>query len=275
MTRDKKYEFTGETKKVKHPVTGEMTTVRQIQLLRPLRHMGVFTQGGWIEDERNLNQHGDAWVGVEAVALDRAYVTDSASVRGRAIIAEQAMISRDARVINGIVTGDASVGGCAEVHGRAMIGGNATITDLATIGGHTVVSGSAWVGGTARVYDDAVVTGTGHVMAGEIRNDAHVESAHHVLAISGLTRGETVMVYRRKDGGAIMAAGCQNVSPWLSDEKIKALAKLHEWDLEEGWKQALTLARVVTRRWRREHREALALKQAMAESATICTCDPS
>lgn len=54
----RKYEFTGETK------NHLGRTLRQIRAVAAITSLGVEVGqiGGWIETERNLSQHGDAWV---------------------------------------------------------------------------------------------------------------------------------------------------------------------------------------------------------------------
>lgn len=59
MTKNAKYEFTGETKKNVHGVT-----LHRIRALVAIAAIGVAAGdlGGWIESENNLSVSDDAWV---------------------------------------------------------------------------------------------------------------------------------------------------------------------------------------------------------------------
>ena len=88
----KKYELTGETRKV----GGH--TLHRIRAMRDFGNVLKGDLGGWIESESNLSQDGKCWV------------SGNAKVYG------------DAKV-----SGDARVGGNAEVCGNAEVGGDAHI----------------------------------------------------------------------------------------------------------------------------------------------------
>ncbi len=88
----KKYELTGETRKV----GGH--TLHRIRAMRDFGNVLKGDLGGWIESESNLSQDGKCWV------------SGNAKVYG------------DAKV-----SGDAWVGGNAEVCGNAEVGGDAHI----------------------------------------------------------------------------------------------------------------------------------------------------
>ena len=62
----KKYEFTGETKKVRG------ITLYHIRALIDFTNVKVGDLGGWIEKEDNLSHCGDAWVSGDAVVYGNA-----------------------------------------------------------------------------------------------------------------------------------------------------------------------------------------------------------
>ena len=127
-----KYEFTGETK----IVLG--TTFKRI---RRIAHGEV---GGWIENETNLNQSGNAWV------YDNARVWGDARVSGAAQVYDNARVYGNAQVSgNARVWGDARVSGAAQVYDNAQVYGNARVL------GNARVWGDARVSGAARVYGNA------------------------------------------------------------------------------------------------------------------------
>ena len=115
----KKYEFTGETME-----KFGVTFLRIIALREIKQGDYVIAQkgetGGWIAEEKNLSQDGDAWVSGNARVYDNAQVSGDAWVSG------------DARV-----SGNARVSGDAWVYGDAWVSGNARVinpTDILTVG---------------------------------------------------------------------------------------------------------------------------------------------
>ena len=108
----KKYEFTGETKGLQGVI------LKRIRALVDIDRYGVSAGdlGGWIEDDRNLTQNGDAWVSGDA------WVYGAARVYGDACVYGAARVSGDARVY-----GDARVSGAACVYGAACVSGAACV----------------------------------------------------------------------------------------------------------------------------------------------------
>ena len=103
MSKNTKYEFTGETK----VIFG--VTLKQIRAISAIASIfvNVGDIGGWIESEKNLDVYGDAWV------YGNAQVYGNARVYG------------DARVY-----GNAQVYGDAWVYGNAQVSGNARVYEI-------------------------------------------------------------------------------------------------------------------------------------------------
>ena len=109
----KKYEFTGEM------IEKFGVTLRRIRALKDVKHgKNVIAikgeTGGWIAEEKNLSQDGNAWV------YGNARVYGNAQVSG-----------------NALVYGNARVYGDAWVSGNAWVSGDAHIiklTDILTVG---------------------------------------------------------------------------------------------------------------------------------------------
>ena len=103
----KKYELTNETKTL---VGG--TVLHRIRALRDIPRFGVKAGelGGFVEEENNLSQDGDAWV------------FGNSKVSGNAWVFGKAWVSGDANV-----SGDAEVSGDAWVYGKAEISGDAKV----------------------------------------------------------------------------------------------------------------------------------------------------
>ena len=117
-----KYELTDETKNING------ITLHRIRALRDIPSVGVKygDLGGWIKEEHNLCQNGDAWVYVDARVYDNARVYGGAEVCNNARVFGYAWVFGDARVCdNARVYGNAWVFGGAEVCGNALVYGNA------------------------------------------------------------------------------------------------------------------------------------------------------
>ena len=107
MSKNTKYEFTGETK----VIFG--VTLKQIRAISAIASIFVNAGdiGGWIESEKNLDVSGDAWVSGNARVYGDAEVYGDARVSG-----------------NEWVSGDAQVSGNAWVYGDAWVYGNARVS---------------------------------------------------------------------------------------------------------------------------------------------------
>ena len=147
-TQTKKYEFTGETKKV-----GDIT-VRRIRLLVDIEYdemsnrpkIKAGTVGGWIEREENLSHAGKCFVADEACVYDHAVVKDDALVADHAQVSRFAVVNLQAFVTDhAIVCGFAVVTDHAGVCGNAIVNEYATVKDSACLSDHAVASGSCTV----------------------------------------------------------------------------------------------------------------------------------
>ena len=147
-TQAKKYEFTGETKKV-----GDIT-VRRIRLLVDIEYdemsnrpkIKAGTVGGWIEREDNLSQEGRCFVADDACVYDHAVVKDDALVADHAQVFRFAVVNLQAFVTDhATVCGFAVVTDHAGVCGNAIVNEYATVKDSACLSDHAVASGSCTV----------------------------------------------------------------------------------------------------------------------------------
>ena len=78
----KKYEFTGETKRVE--LWNRTATLHRIKATVEFGFVKVGELGGWIEKEENLSHEGKAWVCGDAEVCDDAKVWGNANVCGNA-----------------------------------------------------------------------------------------------------------------------------------------------------------------------------------------------
>jgi UDP-3-O-[3-hydroxymyristoyl] glucosamine N-acyltransferase len=146
----------------KYVLTGE-TKTHAGYTLRRIRRLSDGQIGGWIERESNLSQAGSCWVADDAVVFERAYVTDHACARGRAVVGGRATLRE-----------------WAEARDEAQLWGEAWLCDHACARGHAQIIGSAslydWaaaeeeavIGEHAALFDGVVVRGSSYV-GGESR----------------------------------------------------------------------------------------------------------
>ena len=120
-----KYEFTGETKLYFG------ITLKRIRATAAIEKFNVAAGdlGGWTEDEKNLDQSGDAWV------------------FGDAQVYGNARVSGDAWVF-----GNARVSGGAQVYGGARVSGNARVSGDARVFGDTWKKSPLYIQGTKYAF---------------------------------------------------------------------------------------------------------------------------
>ena len=127
----KKYEFTGETKRVE--LWNRTATLHRIKATVEFGFVKVGELGGWIEKEENLSHEGKAWVCGDAKVCGNAKVWGNAKVCGDAEVCGDAKVCGNAKVC-----GDAEVCGDAKVWGNANVCGNAEVF----LASHVLVMGS-------------------------------------------------------------------------------------------------------------------------------------
>ena len=133
----KKYEFTGETKRVE--LWNRTATLHRIKATVEFGFVKVGELGGWIEKEENLSHEGKAWVCGNAKVWGNANVCGNAKVWGNANVCGDAEVCGDAKVCgNAKVWGNAKVCGDAKVWGNANVCGNAEVF----LASHVLVMGS-------------------------------------------------------------------------------------------------------------------------------------
>ena len=108
---NKKYEFTGETKKFSG------------RTLKRIKRISDGVIGGWIESEENLSHEGWCFIYDEAIVYGEAEVYGEARVCGEAEVYDEARVYGEAIVYGkAIVYGEAEVCGKARVCGKAKVG---------------------------------------------------------------------------------------------------------------------------------------------------------
>ncbi len=222
----KRYEFTGETKKV--GLFG-IITVKRIRATETFGIVKIGDLGGWIEKEGNLSCENDAWVYGNAQVYGDAKVYGNAKIYGNAKVYGNAKIYGNAQVYGDAeVCGHADVCGNAEVYGDAEICGNAQVRGDAEVCGHAdvcghaevyddaefcgnaQVRGDAKIYGNAQVYDDAQVRGDAEVCGhADVCGNAEILQARHLLVIGPAgSRNSFTTFFRNKDNGITVKCGC-------------------------------------------------------------------
>ena len=92
----KKYEFTGETKRVE--LWNRTATLHRIKATVEFGFVKVGELGGWIEKEENLSHEGKAWVCGDAKVCGNAKVCGDAEVCGDAKVWGNANVCGNAKV---------------------------------------------------------------------------------------------------------------------------------------------------------------------------------
>ena len=173
-TNEKKYGFTGETKKVGNKVLHRIVALRDVprkdRLATPIDIIKKGTKGGYIEKESNLSQDGSCWVDDVAYVCDEAkvvgdaYLCEYAVVQGNALVRDRAFLSACSVVGDkAVITDNAIVGGNCTVNENATVGGNARVDEEVHIHGNSVIFGNASVSGNAEIYDNACIGGNAKV----------------------------------------------------------------------------------------------------------------
>ena len=222
MGRLKKYEFTGETRKIDDY---NRTILKRIRAVRDFGKVKSGEIGGWIESGKNLSQEGEAWVAEEAWVSGDAVVEENAYVSGKAWISEEALVKGSAVVDKKAhVSGKAWVSGEAHVFGEAHVSGEACIYGEARVSGETCISEGAYVYGGARVSGEAHVSGEACVSGeAQIRGKAEVTDRNSHLCIGpiGSRYNCYATFYRDREKGIAVKCGCFEGSLEEFQEKVK------------------------------------------------------
>ena len=178
--KERKYEFTGETKEING------RTLHRIVAVRSFGHVKKGIQGGWIEKERNLSHEGNCWVYNEAMVSQYAKVSDNAKVRDGAVVYGMAQ-----------VYGYSQVHGMAQIYSNAEVYGNAEVCYSAEVYGNAKVYDNAKVCATAEVYDNAKVCGSALICeAAKVCGDAEVSGEAVVRGFAVVSSDEDYIVFK-------------------------------------------------------------------------------
>ena len=179
--------------------------------------------GGWVEEEHNLSQYGNAWIYDDAQVYDNACVGEDARVCGdakiygnahiykRAEVSGKAQVYNDAYIDNDAkVYGRTLICGIAHVCGVAQVFGNAKVLGEARINDQAKVYGNAKVRGSAQVYGESEVCGIADVHGDtNLCGDAWIRDNECYLTIKGLgSRYRATTIFKTRNGDVVVRCGC-------------------------------------------------------------------
>jgi hypothetical protein len=102
--------------------------------------------GGFVESERNLSQHGAAWIADDAMAIGGSHVEDDALLRGdahmsgHAILQQKAVLERYGRATDrAVVGGEARMANGAVAEGSVLVAGDVVVRHPVVLGGDAVI----------------------------------------------------------------------------------------------------------------------------------------
>lgn len=128
--------------------------------------------GGYVENEENLDQSGNAWVSDNARVYNKARIYGDAYVFDNAVVSKNAMIYDNAKVYGNAEVFDASeVYDDSQIYENAQVFGNASVFDNACIHGYAEISDSVWIGGFSDIYGYTDICGYARIY-----NNAYIGS---------------------------------------------------------------------------------------------------
>ena len=166
----------------KYRITDESMEYNGHKLWR-IECLRTHKKGGWIQNETNLSQLGEAWIADNAKVYGEASISDNAKVSGNAEVFGAAQITADAQVYDHAMVSD-----------YAKVCDYATVEDSAQIYGHATISGHALVAAYAQVYDYASIEGCAQVYDNvQVYGHARVKDYAHVFKEARI-KGYTVVL---------------------------------------------------------------------------------
>lgn len=206
--KNKKYEFTGETKEF------DIHTLRRIRALVDIENVVKKGElGGWIESEKNLSHEGNCWVGEGCHVCGKAKVYENARVMGKSFVLLGSKVFGDAYVgtcsyvaNDSKVYGSASVTGGSVVINRVEVYGNATIAGGAVVSDGAKVFGTAMVDHGANVSCKAVLSNIAKVSGDAIIVDGNIDSRSDFICVGPIGSRDAYTTYNLKTG--TLCTGC-------------------------------------------------------------------
>ena len=127
--------------------------------------------GGYIENEENLSQEGNCWVGGKAKVYAGGKVIENALVSGLARVYDKGVAKGDS-----LVVGEASVSDNAEISNFACVDGKSVVRMHSEIKGHSYVNGKNDIMGST-IEGGSIVKGPVRILESKIGNAVCIDCA--------------------------------------------------------------------------------------------------
>ncbi len=149
----RKYEITD----IQHPGNPKLFRIRALRDI-PLAIVNAGDLGGYVENENNLSQEDDCWIGMHARVYENAKIYENAQIYGNTLVYGNTRIFSEAQIAgNAKVFGEAQICDRVRVFDKSQIFENAKIYNTAWLSGDAQVSGNAQVSGDVHIRGDTIL----------------------------------------------------------------------------------------------------------------------
>lgn len=177
----RKYEFTD----IQHRYFKDAYRIRALVDL-PKHNVRAGDIGGFITGEHNLSQHGESWVGDDALVIKNGLVTDDAYAGDYTRLTGRALLMDDACAVDhATMCGETRACGYAQLSGTSLVCDNAQFFDHVRVSDDATVEGNVTMHGNSQVYADARMSGDvqlrSHMAVGCGATITHPEHILHMV----------------------------------------------------------------------------------------------
>lgn len=152
-----KYRMTEETTKIYNNTTlYRIEAVKDFETNCGMVHAG--DKGGFIQEEKNLEQDGNCWIFDNAKVYFGGVVKDNACIKDNATVSHGAIVEKSAKMFNNSSAVNSKVTDNAELRDRAIVICECVISDNVVIGGHAELE-ECTIGGSCKIGGDAELEG--------------------------------------------------------------------------------------------------------------------
>lgn len=195
----KKYGYTGETFELLHSFTNQGVTLHRIFAKKDIPFHGVQAGdcGGFIEDDKNLSQFGDAWITDDAKAYDNSHVSKRALMAGEAEIFG-----------NGVLTDKAKALHSAKIFGDGAVGQNiilccnsAVTASTAQLGSNKIIDGKQDCG---MIHFGEYIMRMKHVECPQLEEDENIFYAKYYTIFQNIPDSESFDIKLFYEGDRVL-----------------------------------------------------------------------
>ena len=152
-----KYRMTEETTKIYNNTTlYRIEAVKNFETIFGMVHAG--DKGGFIQEEKNLEQDGNCWIFDDAKVYFGGVVKDNACIKDNASVSNGAIVEKSAKMFNNSSAVNSKVTDNAMLKDRAIVMIESVISDNVVIGGLAELEECS-IGGSCKIGGDANMEG--------------------------------------------------------------------------------------------------------------------